>query len=220
MKRVSVFACGLFLISSFCNAQEDAPDSSDRQVRLNTFFGLGWSTFETNMAAPSKFPTLEFRLGAGVIKPLNEIFDIRARLTFGAKLKRDALNKPGKPFHVGSPFMELDEVASSRNHYFYEIPLLLYANVRHPKISLNAGANFRHYFPNNDAVDFLTARNEFGAIAGISYRVTETMSVGFEYYFGLTKIYKASGHLDSSEFSMNVRNEFAQFTFEYTFPRK
>jgi hypothetical protein len=220
MKRVCVVACGLWLISFFCNAQEGAPDLNDKQVRLNAFLGTGRSTFKTNMAAPSTFPTVEFRLGAGVTKPLTEIFDLRARLTFGAKLKRKALNEQGQPFQVGSPFIELDEAASSRNHYFYEVPLLLQANVRHPKIALKAGANVRHYFPINDAVDFLTARNEFGVIAGASYRLSETMSLGLEYYFGLTKVYTASGHLDSSEFSMNVRNEFAQVTFEYTFPKK
>lgn len=213
-KLSALIVCGL-VISVFSRAQSTEPAPERQKTEFNAFVGVGGSRFVTTISAPSQFWTAEIRVGAGAIKPLNDIFEIKTRLTLGVKLKREMYNEPGTSFPIGPPFMALDEVASSRNHYFYEIPLLLQANLKHPKIALNAGPNFRHFFPDNDAVDFLTARNEIGVILGGSYRVSTALSIGVDYYFGITRVYALSGTVDSEPYQINVRNQFGEVTVEY-----
>ena len=76
----------------------------------------------------------------------------------GIKVKREAFNKPGQAYTVGPPFLKLDEVASNRNHYFVEVPLLLQFNLPHLELGLRAGVNYRSFLANTKAVDFLTGR--------------------------------------------------------------
>ncbi len=70
-------------------------------------------------------------------------------------------------------------------------------------------------FPYNKDVDFLTNKNDIGIITGISYRGFNRLEIGFDYYFGITKLYSSSGTVDSTEFTFNTRNQFAQIRIEY-----
>lgn len=73
---------------------------------------------------------------------------LKSGLAFGVKVKREAFNSSNLVI-IGPPFMELDEFASNRNHYFMEIPLILQYNLPHPKIGLSLGISYRFFFPNN-----------------------------------------------------------------------
>lgn len=203
-------------ISHFCSAQNQ---DNDRKIKITAFTSVGQSTFYSNPSAPSKFPTLELRFGAGIIKPLTKNIQLKSRLTFGVKFKREAFNSSNLVI-VGPPFMELDEVASNRNHYFMEIPLILQFNLPHPKIGLSLGFNYRFFFPYNESVDFLTNKREIGILPGISYHFSPRFEVGFDYFFGLTEVYNASGTIDNQEVNIDVHNRFAQVRFSYLISKK
>ena len=79
--------------------------------------------------------------------------------------------------------------------------------------------NSWHFLPNNDDVVFLSATNEFGLIVGGAFRVNEVVSIGVDYYFGLTKISSSGGSIDGSFYDLHMRNEFVQLTVEYSFGR-
>lgn len=211
MLRILAISVSLFL----CFGSEAQDLGLRKKVRYNFFAGVGRSTFVSGPAAPSKFPTLEVRLAGGLIKPIGRNVELRSRLAFGVKFKQEPYNEPGQPYVIGPPFMGLDELASNRNHYFFEIPLIVQFNLPHPKLGFSFGGNYRHFLPHNESVDFLTNRRELGIILGASYRLTNSLDVGLDYYFGLSKIYSSSGLIDIQEFTLDAYNQFAQIRFEY-----
>lgn len=215
MLRVLAISASIF----FCFRSEAQEPNLDKRVHYSVFAGVGRSTFVSDPAAPSKFPTLEVRLGAGLIKPIGNNIELRSRLAFGVKFKREPFNEPGQPYVIGPPFMGLDELASNRNHYFFEIPLMVQFNLPHPKLGFSLGGNYRHFLPHNESVDFLTNRREIGIILGASYRLNNRLDVGLDYYFGLSKIYSSSGLIDNQEFTLDAYNQFGQIRFEYYLTR-
>jgi hypothetical protein len=116
---------------------------------------------------------------------------------------------------VGPPFMILDYVASYRHHYFIEIPFLVHVNLPGKKFGIQTGLNYRFFFPDNDAVDFLTNRGESGLITGAYYNVTDQIRIGGNYTFGLTTVYRTSGDVNSLALDMSVKNQFYHITVEY-----
>ena len=214
MKHLTIITT--FLISALTAlGQHEEVSNSNNKIKYTGIFSVGRSTFKSSTSAPSTFPTLELRMGAGISKPLGKVIELRSRLAFGVKFKREAYNKPGQPYVIGPPFLELDEVASNRNHYFLEIPLVVQFNLPHPKLGFNMGVNYRFFFPYNKDVDFLTNKSDVGIITGISYRGFDRLEIGFDYYFGITKLYSSSGTVDTTEFTFNTRNQFAQIRIEY-----
>jgi len=201
----------LFFSSYYCKSQHK---ENNQKINFSLFASTGRSTFYSNPSAPSKFPTLEMRFGGGIIKPLTKHIELKSRLTFGVKFKREAFNSPNLVI-VGPPFMQLDDVSSNRNHYFFEIPLILQFNFPHPKIGMSLGFNYRFFFPNNESVDFLTNRREIGILPGISYRIDSKIEIGVDYFFGLTEMYSASGTIDNQDVSVQTHNRFAQIRFSY-----
>lgn len=84
-----------------------------KRIEDNSFFSIGRSTFKTNLATSPKFPTLEVRVGAGLVKKLNETIDIRSRLVLGAKFVRgDSINSGATV--VSPPFYVLDELSNKK----------------------------------------------------------------------------------------------------------
>ncbi|HPH45579.1 MAG TPA: hypothetical protein PLJ60_11145 [Chryseolinea sp.] len=219
MKHLTILVA--FLLSTLIVlGQSEKGYLSNNKIIYTGFFSVGRSTFKSSLSAPSAFPTLELRMGAGISKSLGEIIELRSRLAFGVKFKREAYNKPGQSYVIGPPFMELDEVSSSRNHYFLEIPLVIQFNLPHPKLGFNIGANYRFFLPNNSDVDFLTNRSDLGIITGLTYRGFGRLEIGMDYYFGITKLYSSAGTIDTTEFELNTRNQFAQIRIEYALRKK
>ena len=216
MKKITTL---IFIV--FATYQSNAQElNKDNRLQFSVFSGVARATFASNPSAPSKFPALELRLGAGIIKPVSKSIEIRTRLTFGTKFKRDAFNKPGQPYLIGPPYLGLDELASNRNHYFVEIPVVVQFNLPHPKIGFSLGVNYRFFLPHNSSVDDLTNRRELGLISGITYRLNKKIDMGLDYCAGLTKIYSPSGSIDSQSFSANARNQFAQLRIDYRIKRQ
>ncbi len=184
-------------------------------------FGLmaavGQGHYNMSHAGPSKFPSLEVRVGGSVEYRLADNFFVEGNANFGVRAKREPFNKPGQPYAFGAPFSSLDEVSSSRDHYFYEIPLRLVYLFPHPKIGIKAGMNYRFFFPNNDDVDFLTNRGEFGIIGGLFYRLNHKMNVGVDGYHGLTQIYSSRVQTNGYEADFIIRNQFLQAYIQYQF---
>jgi hypothetical protein len=201
----------IILSSYYCKGQNQ---DDHHKIKFMAFASTGRSTFYSNPSASSKFPTFELRFGGGVIKQLTKTIELKSRLTFGVKFKRDAFNSSNLVI-VGPPFMELDDVASNRNHYFMEIPLIVQFNIPHPKIGLSVGLNYRFFLPNNESVDFLTNRREIGILPGISYRVSPKFEIGIDYFFGLTEMYNAAGTIDNQEVNIETYNRFSQIRFLY-----
>jgi len=209
----------IILVSSLLTAINVFPQTTVTSKEINRttirgFTSVGQSTFRTSISSPTKFPTTEIRVGIGASIKLIPMIDLSSRFTLGVKVKREAFNN-NQYVTVGPPFMELDYVASYRNHYFIEIPLLVNVNLPGEKVGIQTGLNYRFFFPNNDAVDFLTNRGELGLIAGAYYNVTDKLRIGGSYTFGLTTTYSVGGIIDSQDVDMTVKNNFYQLTIEY-----
>lgn len=200
-----VFCC----IGSYSADAQAIGETKQSKYELFAFAAIGRATVETNLSAPDNFSASEFRLGVGLGRSISQSFELRTRLTFGGRLKRDA-----EPYGLAdSRFNIIDENTSNRNHYFIELPLFLQFNLSNPRIGFRAGGNYRQYLPTKP-VDAYSSQREFGVIAGAYYRLNDRMNIGFDYYFGLTKTFNGGGFSDGQEYNLVGRNHFAQLTFE------
>jgi len=219
----SILSCA-FAFIAFGGIAQEVPITSIKKIKFSASAGIARSTFDFNVPSPSKFAAPEFRLGLRVTKPISKVFEVKSGLSFGVKVKREAYNKTDSAgsFVVVTPpmFMNTDELASKRNHYFLEIPLLLQIHFDHPALGFRTGLNTRFWQPNNSDVDLLTARPELGAMAGAFFRINRKVDVGVDYYYGITKIDYSSYAIDSSPPSdFIMRNRFLQLTVDYTFSK-
>jgi hypothetical protein len=221
MKSILIFSA-LALINCCSAIAQDSTSVSNNKLRFTSSIGFGQSTFAFNIPAPSKFTTPEFKLGLGIIKPISKFLEVKSGISFGIKIKREPYNKltpQGYLLVVTSPaFINTDELASKRNHYFLEIPLLFQFNFPHPKLGLRSGVNSRFWQPNNSDVDLLTARPELGILVGAYYRLNYKFNIGLDYYYGLTKMDKSSYTINTSPpFTFIMYNRFLQMNLEYKF---
>lgn len=202
---IIIYCC----IGSFTAGAQTLQETKADKFNLFAFAGLGRATVKTNLSAPSKFPALEFRLGTGLSKSISNNFELRSRFTLGGRLKRDS----NLDEIYGGKFSMIEENTANRNHYFMEIPLLLQFNIAKPGLGFRVGANFRQYFPAKPA-DAYSGQSEFGIITGAYYRLNDKMNIGFDYNFGLTKMFDGGGFHDGEQYHLIGRNQFAQLTFE------
>lgn len=214
MKRLLILIA-LILVGFFTNAQSMQNSTNTSDIQFHGFAGIGRATIETNISAPTKFPALEIKIGAGISKPLNESLALSSRLAFGSRLKR----KSDMSARHDGRFTILDEHASERNHYFIEIPLLLQYHFSRAGLGLRAGGNFKQYLSSNSTnrPDMISGKSEFGIIGGAAYSLTDRINIGIEYHAGLTKIYKGGGTIDGRNYALTGRNHLAQLVFEISF---
>ncbi len=224
MRSISLLIA--FVLIGFCSSAQESPGVPNNKVRFTAIAGFGQSTFAFNIPSPSKFTTPEFRLGLGIIKPLSKFFEVKSGISFGVKMTREPYTKQtaqGFLVVVTSPafmpgFMNADELASKRNHYFLEIPLLLQVHFNHQKVGLRSGINSRFWQPNNSDVDLLTARPELGILVGAYYELNSKLNIGLDYYYGLTKMDKSEYMINSDPpFTLIMYNRFLQMNLEYKF---
>lgn len=218
MKKSTRILLVAVLITTQVNAQTSKV-SENRKLQVTGFAAIGRGIFKANPSAPSRFPTLELRVGAGVIKPVGKRFEIQSRLVLGEKFKREPYNKPGQGYTVDVPFDHLDELASKYSYYFIEVPIILQYNLPRPKLGISFGLNYRSFYPTEDP-SYSPMRNEIGLLPGGVFRINDRMRAGIEYYFGLTIVDGASGLIDNQPFEMKARNQFGQIKFEYIFKQK
>jgi hypothetical protein len=221
-KIISTF---ILLIGFHCCIGQELIKNDKKSLKYNIILGIARSTFEVHQVPESpKYPSLELRLGVGLIKPLGNIFEIKTGLYFGLKVKRESYfygptNQFTKERYV---IPSLDETASARNHLVTDIPLMLQVNIPKSRLSLRTGLNARLWQPHNDADgDDLASRDEFGIISGLTHKFSSKINLGIDLYLGLTNIY-FGGLVNSSPnpTQLKVTNQYAQFTMEYSFNRK
>lgn len=219
MKSISILTA-LVLVNFYCAIAQELSDIPHNKLRFTATAGFGQSTFDFNIPAPSKFTTAEFRLGLGIIKPISKFFELKSGISFGVKMKREAYNTQRAQglIVMGPPFMDADLLASKRNHYFLEIPLLLQIHFNHPKLGLRSGINSRFWQPNNSDADLLTARPELGILVGTYYMLSSKLNIGLDYYYGVTKMDKSLYVIDSAPpFTFIMYNRSLQMTLDYRF---
>lgn len=209
IKKMRTTTALIFLFFCLKGKTQSLPDDHlGKNIRMNLFAGISRATFESNPSAPSKFPTAEFRLGVGINKPISKVIELRSRLTIGTRLKRESIGQL-------VVYSRLDEVASNRNHYFYEMPVLIQFNLPHPKLGLNIGINYRFFFPNNEQVDLLTGRGEIGIITGITFLHFSKFDLGIDYYMGITEVFSATYVGPTSIDRFSATNNFMTLRVEY-----
>lgn len=222
MIRAEVLTAILLLLSyQSCLAQGLNVITNDKKLRYTRILGVARSTFDVNGRPSSpNYASFELRFGAGVVKPIGEHVELRSGLNLGVKGKRKSyfFGPSGQFTYEPWVLPHLDEAASTRNHFFVEIPLTLQFNPAMTGIGIRCGPNYRFWAPNNSSVDVLTAKHEIGVLGGISYKVIKDISIGLEYYYGLSSISGGSYISSNSQLNeFNVRNQFAQLTIEQTF---
>jgi len=220
LKNNLLTTVSFLFISQLCLAQILNSDFN-KKLRYTRALGIARSTFDvTGFPSSPDYASLELRLGAGIVKPIGKYFELKSGLNLGLKVKRKSyFFGPSKQFtYEPWVMLSLDEAASSRNHFFLDIPLTLQFNPPKTRIGLKGGLNFRFWAPNNDSVDVLTARQEIGLLGGISYNVFKKINIGLEHYYGLTDIWGGSYTGNNSQIiQFHARNQFTQITIEQTF---
>lgn len=207
-------------ISQLCLAQIINSDFN-KNLRYTKALSIARSTFDvTGLPSSPDYASLELRLGAGIVKPIAKYFDLKSGVYLGLKIKRQSYFFGLSKQYTNELWVlpALDEAASSRNHFFVDIPLTLQFNPPKTKIGLKGGLDFRFWAPNNDSVDALTARQEIGLLGGISYSLFKKITIGLEHYYGLTDIWGGSYIGNNSQLiQYHVRNQFTQITIEQNF---
>ncbi len=215
MKAIILSTAAIVLANLFGIAQKS--DKTDhKKIKFIGVLGVARSTFDVSILSP-KYPTLELRLGAGIVKPFGKFFELKSGLYLGLKVKRESYFIGQLYTQQGVPLLKLDEASSNRNHFVVDMPLVLQLNVQQNKVGFRAGFNARFWKPNNDDVDVLTNRTEVGILLGITRRITRRVNSGLDFYYGLTDVYGGSIYSSAPPVNFYVRNQFAQLTLEYSF---
>ena len=178
-----IITVGFLYISQLSFAQILNSDFN-KKLRYTRALNIARSTFNvTGFHSSPDYPSLELRLGLGILKPIAKHFDFKSGVYLGLKMKRQSYYFGLSKQYTFEPWVlpALDEAASSRNHFFVDVPAVLQFNPRNTRIGLKGGFNFRCWAPNNDSVDILTARLEIGLLGGISYRVIKNI-IGWHVY--------------------------------------
>lgn len=205
-------------------------EASARKQRLSFFGGFGRSSFVyTDYSFNSTFPTLEFRLGALYSIPIVPQLRIKTGLISGAKVKRKPLNE-NQSGDFG--YQNLDQVVSGSSHWFVEVPMLLQYDFRKELMGIKdffgirTGLSYRMF--GNRSVgnqDFFQNKSEPLVIAGFSFKLNKSISIGLDYYKGITNI--TSGQTFIAEnpnspsqptlYDFAIKNRLVQIGFEYRF---
>jgi Outer membrane protein beta-barrel domain len=208
-----ILSIGISLFVNFgyiaCNGQDTTHKAS-----LNFIANLGYQNFSSNPQAPSKFTALNMRIGGMISYPISRHFEAASGILLGLRFKRNAENT-AQGYPIPPPFLLLDEVASTRNHYFFSIPLVGVYKLQNPKIEMKAGINYTFYFANDKSVTFLTNRGELGLFVGTSLPLRNRLSLAIEYIHGLTDLYSSEGTVDGIDYSLSVRHRLLSAGIHY-----
>ncbi len=206
----------LNILHLMCHAQNKV-DSVSQKIKYSLNLSAARAILDISIPA-SNFPTLEFRLGGGVIKPIGTLFEIKTGLTFCLKVKRESYINGSVYTQPGYPFYRINEMLSTRHHAALEMPLVLQYNILQTKAGIRGGVNVRYWLPYNSSVDLLTARAEIGWVAGGTMRITPRINAIVDFYSGITKI--SNGGISSSSGGVTyfyITNKYIQLSVEYRF---
>lgn len=203
----------LSFLCHFVYSQSTQPRNSP--YNFSSIIGISRAKFEIKGISTEEYPTLEVRLGGRISRNLSSRAQLKTGLNICFRAKRKSYLIDGNYYGKGVPSLLLDETASKRNHVALEIPLSLNIFINGNRSSLNAGLMGRFWQPNDMAGDILRSRQEIGYIAGASQRISSDVTIGIDFYWGLSSV---PLYLYSTQY--RVSNRFAQLTLEYTFKKK
>jgi len=207
------FIAFLLFLSHFVYSQSS--QFKNRYYNFSSSIGISRAKFEVKGISTEEYPTLEVRLGGHISRSLSSRVQLKSGLNICFRAKRESYLIDGNYIGKGVLSLLLDETASKKNHVAIEIPLSLKILVNGNRSNLNAGLMGRFWQPNDMAGDILRSRQEIGYIAGASQRISSDVTIGIDFYWGLSSV---PLYLNSTQY--RVRNKFAQLTIEYTFKER
>ena len=205
-------------------------------IELSLSGGIGYSYFAYKKDKLSdNFRTPEFRFGIAASKKIVGKLFIKSGFHFGIKLEKNPkyytyANGTSGIFLVAFTnnfaLVDLDRMVSRSNHPFIEIPIIFQYNFN--KIGLKTGVNLRAFLQANStdnfsSGDFLSNKSEAGLLSGFSFKLNKKITIGADYYWGVTNLFKAVyvyGSPPTSSIDVSIHNNFAQLSFEYTLGNK
>jgi len=185
------------------------------QYGFSGVLGISRAKFEVTGISTEEYPTLEVRLGGGISRSLSRRVQINTGLNICFRAKRESYLIDGNYVGKGILSLLLDETASKKNHLALEVPLSFKILLNGNRFNLSAGLMGRFWQPNDMTGDVLRSRQEIGCIAGASQRISSDLSIGIDFYVGLSSV---PLYLNSTPY--RVSNRFAQLTLGYTFMKK
>lgn len=203
----------LFSVSHFVYSQSS--QFKNNHYNFSSIVGISRAKFEVTGVSTEEYPTFEVRLGGVISRNLSSRVQIKTGLNICFRAKRKSYLIDGNYVGKGVLSLLLDETASKRNHVALELPLYLTILLNGNRSNLNAGLMGRFWQPNDMAGDVLRSRQEIGYIAGASQKISSDLSIGIDFYWGLSSV-----PLNLNSTLYRVRNRFAQLTLEYTLKKK
>lgn len=223
MKTYTILTVLCFLVSINGMAQVDSNDSP-RKVKLYATGGLGVSYFKYDVRNLNqkihnqsyRFVAPNIRIGIAADKPISKNLSLKIGLRIGLRIKRTSLYDE-QDYYLVYPysFLDINEIVSSSNSSFVEIPLGLQWTKKNVKIGLSA--IYRDFAVFTDARDPM----DFGIVPSLFYMLNDKFSIGFEYFVGYNEIGRYVVHDDFGKFIyFDYSNRFAQLTIEYRLKRQ
>lgn len=214
MKHLLIIVC-LLQLPHFLSAQTNY--STTHKWTFNVVAGIGRARFETKRILVEDYPTLEVRLGCQVSRVLFRRMRVTSGMNFCFRSKRESHFRNNVYHGRGMPLLFLDETASEKNHTACEVPLMVGGTVRRTATTINAGLMSRFWAPNNLAGDALKSQTEFGYLAGISQRILSRLSLGIDFYWGITNLNHV--YVNGAQ-PVRMTNQFAEVSAVYAFGKK
>lgn len=189
-----------------------------KKIQIVGLVHSGVSIFNvTNVPKTPLYGTYEMHLGSDFVKPLNELMKVSLGINFGLKAKRKSYYYGPSGSYTQKPaaIPSLDRAASGNIHLVTELRATAQIQPRAVKTALKIGLAARFWNPNNDDVDILTARNEFGIISGFNYQTIQRLGMGIEWYASLKDFYNGTIGGAGGSTTFNVKNQYFMLTAEY-----
>lgn len=145
--------------------------------------------YQADVDVPKKFPTMELNIGVCLIKPLSEHFDLRSRIGYGVKFKRNDASASSQVSGKAeatreSIYWSVNEELAKQNTDFVDVPIILHYKTIWCNLGIELGFNYRTYgwFYDLPFVAF-----DYGPLCNITY-TTKWFSVFCGATIGLNKI--------------------------------
>ncbi len=218
MKIYTILAVLCFLVSIGGKAQTESAHNS-RKIRLYTTGGFGVSYFKYDVrkfnhkihGQSYRFAAPNIRIGIAAEKSISKSLSLKTGLRVGIRIKRTSLyDEQDLYFRYPYSFLDMDEIVSSSNSSFVEIPVGLQWTRK--KIKIGISVISRGFAVFTDARD----PTDFGIVPSLLYTLNDKVSIGLEYFVGYNEFGRYSVHDDFGKFIyFDYSNRFAQLTVEF-----
>lgn len=194
----------------FTSYKASAQEIQSRRLIMDLGIGANYSYLTySDKAFNTRFPNVEYRLEFNTSIPVKTAFAVSTGMRFGVKQNTNS-SIPFLPIDL----VDIDEIMSSNDHFYLEIPLRL-VYVRQ-KMSFGLGGLVRYYFKISEPRQyFLSNAFEFGISPNLTYKIYKRVELAGEYYLGVTPVYKFFYNNQSEFKSLSVFNNHFGFSIRY-----